>query len=155
MNWTEDQVREHAARLSNPIPARQSVSPAPSKVRGMNKLEAEYAQELECEKRLGVILWWAFEPIKFRLAKLTTYTPDFMVFRVNWTMSEKASAGNFPGNRYPEVSRVEFHETKGGFWRDDARVKIKVVAEMYPMFKFVGITKRKVSEGGGWNVEEF
>ena len=48
---------------------------------------------------------------------------------------------------------LEFHEVKG-FWRDDARVKIKVAAEHFP-FKFVAVRKKKLSEGGGWDVEEF
>jgi hypothetical protein len=45
---------------------------------------------------------------------------------------------------------MELHEVKG-HWTDDARVKIKVAAEMYP-FQFQAI--RFVS-GKGWEREEF
>jgi len=44
---------------------------------------------------------------------------------------------------------IECHEVKG-FWRDDARVKIRVAASLYP-FRFVAVTKTK----GGWDIEEF
>ena len=37
---------------------------------------------------------------------------------------------------------------------DDARVKIKVAADMYP-FKFLAIKKRAKKLGGGWEIEEF
>ena len=37
-----------------------------------------------------------------------------------------------------------------GFWEDDARVKIKVAAEVFP-FRFVAITRSK----DGWKEEDF
>jgi hypothetical protein len=82
----------------------------------MNKREAVYALELEARKRQGEIQGWKFEAIKLRLAARTFYTPDFMV----WLCG----------------GAVEFHEVKG-HWEDDARVKWKIVQEMYPMFRFV------------------
>lgn len=111
-----------------PRPAKQPGS----KPRGeMNKTESRYAQELELRKRDGEILWWAFEPVTLRLASRTAYTPDFLVMHKD--------------------GKLEFVETKG-FWRDDARVKIKVAARMFPMFRFSAL---KVSKGGGWKREEF
>ena len=44
---------------------------------------------------------------------------------------------------------LEMHEVKG-FWREDARLKIKVAAEQFP-FRFVAVTKSK----DGWATEEF
>ena len=102
--------------------------------RRMNKQEAEYAQYLEWLKQSGEILHWSYETIKLRLADRTWYTPDFFVI--------------------PKSSMVELHEFKG-FWRDDSRVKIKVAAEQYPMFRFKGITRRAKERGGGYEVEEF
>jgi hypothetical protein len=87
----------------------------------MNKLEADYSAFL-----CGV--FHRFESVKFRLADKTFYTPDFMVMQSDGT--------------------IEFHEVKG-FWEDDARVKVKVFAEMYPEFVVKAITKTK----GQWNVE--
>lgn len=78
----------------------------------MNKTEAEYAQMLEIEQRAGGIAWWRFEAIKIRLADNTFYTPDFLVLRTDM--------------------RLELHEVKGAFVMDDAKVKLKVAAEMFP-----------------------
>ncbi len=48
---------------------------------------------------------------------------------------------------------MEMHEVKG-FWQDDARVKIKVAADMYPL-KFIAVKRRAKKNGGGWSIEEF
>jgi len=95
----------------------------------MNKTEAAYANVLELRKKAGEVKRWAFEPMKFRLADKTYYTPDFMV-----TFED----------------HLEFHEVKG-FWEDDARVKIKVVAEMFPEFLFIAVKK----DNGEYQVEFF
>ena len=100
----------------------------------MNRLEARYARHLEEEQRAGRVLWWKFEGIKVRLADKTFYTPDFAVLLADGT--------------------VEFHEIKGQ-WRDDARVKIKVAAEQYPLFVFRGVQAEAKVRGGGWKVETF
>jgi hypothetical protein len=93
----------------------------------MNKTEELYAQVLELQKHAGEILRWDFEPEKLRLADKTFYTPDFRVI-------------------LPEGT-VEFHEVKG-FWRDDARVKIKVAAELHPYIFRVAICNK-----GKWTFE--
>lgn len=95
----------------------------------MNKLESKYAAHLEARKLAGEVAEWHYEAVKFKLADKTHYTPDFMVMLSDGT--------------------IEFHEAKG-FWREDARIKIKVAARMYP-FRFVAITKSKQ----GWSFEEF
>lgn len=38
--------------------------------------------------------------------------------------------------------------------QDDARAKIKIAADMYPI-KFIAVMKRSKKEGGGWVFEEF
>lgn len=99
----------------------------------MNKLERRYADDLESRKYAGEVLWWAFEAVKFRLADNTFYTPDFAVML----------ADGF----------LEVHEVKG-FWEDDARVKIKVAAALFPV-RFVAIKAKAKKDGGGWEIEEF
>lgn len=94
---------------------------------GMNKLEASYAALLALMVRNGTILRFDFEPEKLRLADRTFYTPDFRVVMPDGC--------------------VEFHETKG-HWEDDARVKIKVAAEMHPYtFKAIRWVKKQ------WEIE--
>lgn len=89
---------------------------------GMNNTEGAYAHILELRRRAGDIADWKFEAVKLRLANKTFYTPDFMVM----------------GNE----GYIDLVEVKG-FWRDDARVKIKVAARLYPIFRFVAVYKRK------------
>ena len=97
----------------------------------MNRLELRYSGLLEGRVRDGEIAGWRFEPMKLRLAKSCFYDPDFMVTLANGEM--------------------EFHEVKG-FWEDDARVKVKVAAESFHQFRFIGVTfdKRR-----GWMYEQF
>lgn len=94
-------------------------------------------QVLELAKRAGQIVDYRYEPFALKLAKLTTYTPDFLVI-------------------YSD--RFELHEVKG-FWQDDARVKIKVAAERFPWFRFLAIqkeTQKNVRLGKPeWKFEEF
>lgn len=103
--------------------------------RRMNKSEAKYAAEvLEIERRAGLIQCWMYESIKLRLADNTFYTPDFFVV--------------------DSEGYCWFVEFKG-FWRDDARAKLKIAAEQYPMFKFVAVQANPKRDGGGYKREEF
>lgn len=95
----------------------------------MNKTEMAYAEYLRLLIAAKQIKRFDFEPEKLRLADSTYFIPDFRVIKMDDT--------------------VEFHEVKG-FWRDDARVKIKVAAEMHP-YVFKAVKKNK----GGWEYEEF
>lgn len=103
------------------------------KVGQRNKTEALYEADLVARQQAGEILWFTFEGVKLRLADNTFYTPDFAVMLSSGLM--------------------EMHEVKG-FWQDDARVKIKVAAELYP-FRFIAAVPRKKKDGGGWNIETF
>ncbi len=103
------------------------------KVGTMNKTEAAYSLMLEGLKATGDVAWYRFEGFKLRLADNTFYTPDFAVMRA--------------------TGAIECHEIKG-HWQDDARVKIKVAAEMYP-FRFVAAKKLAAKAGAGWLLEEF
>jgi hypothetical protein len=109
----------------------------------MNGLEKRYAAHLDLRKATGEILSWKFEPLKLKLAPSTFYSPDFMVV---------ASDG-----------RIELHETKGAsrnkvsgatkpFYEDDAVIKLKVAAVMFPEFSFSMVWHEK---GAGWKSKEF
>lgn len=99
----------------------------------MNKTEAAYADHLEHLKQCGTVAWFEFEAVKLRLADNTFYTPDFAVMLA--------------------TGFLEMHEVKG-FWEDDARVKIKVAASLFP-FQFRALKPVAKKNGGGWTVEEF
>ena len=96
----------------------------------MNKLESAYSEHLELQRSAGEIRWHRYAPMRLRLADGAYYKPDFGVWKRD---------GSF-----------ELHETKG-FWREAARVRIKVAAELFPMFRFVAIKR----VGGNWVREEF
>jgi hypothetical protein len=95
----------------------------------MNKTERSYANRLELLQRDGKVHQYWYESHKVKLADRTWYSPDFMV-------------------QFPDGT-VEFHEVKG-FWEDDARVKVKVAARLFP-FTVRCFTKRK----GEWVEETF
>lgn len=99
----------------------------------MNKTEIAYGTHLELLRQSGYVAWFKFEGIKLRLADNTFYSPDFAVM-----MSD---------------GRMQMHEVKG-FWQDDARVKIKVAADLYP-FEFIAIKAKAKKNGGGCEKEVF
>lgn len=96
----------------------------------MNKLETAYAAELARMVSQGEIASFEFEGVSFRLARGAWFTPDFAVWHYD--------------------GRLELHETKG-FWREAARVRIKVAASKYDRCRFVAIRLVK----GAWVREEF
>ncbi|WGR74320.1 MULTISPECIES: DUF1064 domain-containing protein [unclassified Bradyrhizobium] len=150
MRWTEEQLAQHLARHGVPSNATHVDTSQPPfavppdkpgggrlalgrlKTGEMNKTEAKYAEHLKSIEGT-VIAWSKFEAVKLRLADNTFYTPDFAVMLLDGTM--------------------EMHEVKG-FWEDDARVKIKVAASLYP-FRFKALKPIAAKRGGGWEVEEF
>ena len=97
----------------------------------MNNLEKDYADYLLLRQRAGEIAEFKFEGLKLRLAPKTFYTPDFVVVTAD---------------------SIELHEVKG-FWEDDARVKIKVAAEMFWWFRFRAV--QRPSKVKGFVFEEF
>jgi hypothetical protein len=127
-------ITNRTARLPGDYKAQTGgrCPPRTSSVGEMNKLESRYAAELHYLHCAGKIAGWLFGAVKLRLAKRTWYTPDFTVLRVDGGM--------------------EFYEVKG-FWRDDARVKIKVAAETFRgWFHFFAVTYHKDE---GWQKEHF
>lgn len=100
----------------------------------MNKTEKAYADYLEVQKRAGLVSAFWFEAIKLKIADhACSYTPDFLVLRPD--------------------GALELHEVKGStrIFTDDAKVKTKAAATLYPFKVFVVYPDKKV----GWQVEEF
>jgi hypothetical protein len=101
----------------------------------LNKTEKRYSDRLESMKHAGLIAWYRFESVTFKLADDTRYNPDFIVMLAN--------------------GEIEIHEVKGSlkYIQDDAKVKINVAAEMFP-FRFYLIAPKKKKDGGGWEIKE-
>jgi hypothetical protein len=109
-------------------PPAPTVPPSPYR----SQTEARYAALLQTRQAGGEIAQWWFEGLKLRLAHNTFYTADFLV-------------------QVRESPLLQLHEVKGGFWRDDARVKIKVAAQQYPCFVFLAVQYIN----GTWKYETF
>ena len=127
-NWTAEAAYDATHRA----PAKNPKGKAPVRavnVRAYDAIESAYANVLEMRKRAGEVEWYAFEGMKFRLADNTFYTPDFSVMLTS--------------------GQVELHEVKG-FWTDDARVKIKVAASLFP-FQFIAVYMK----GAAFSYENF
>lgn len=88
----------------------------------MNAWESEYAAILDVRLRAGEIRAWMFEPFRIILAPKTTYLPDFLVIHMDGT---------------PEIVEVK------GRQREDAMVKFKVAAAMFPFWVFRMVSKRQ------------
>lgn len=102
-----------------------------------NPTELRYENEvLKPALESGEILWYKFEAMTFKLADSTRYTPDYMVLTKD--------------------SILEAHEVKGSltFIQDDAKVKIKVANEQFPLV-FKTFAPKAKKNGGGWESKVF
>ncbi len=129
-NWSEQQFAELKGGKSATPPqksGRRALGRLPTGT--MNRTEAAYDAHLRLRQAAGEVLWHKFEGIKLRLADNTFLTVDFAVMM--------------------EDGQLEMHEVKG-FMEDDAAVKLKVAASIYP-FRFVLVRKIK---GGQWSHTE-
>ena len=105
------------------------IARATNKPSAMNRTEARYAERLEILRRAGELQWWKYGAITLKLGDDCRYSPDFMVVLPN--------------------GEIEMHETKG-FFRDDAKVKLRVAAAMFPFrFWLVRLVK------GRWEFENY
>lgn len=78
----------------------------------MNKTEGNYAWHMI--PAIDNVLSYGFEPVTFLIGASCAYTPDFLIeFLDHW----------------------EVHEVKGGFVREDSKVKFKVASHLYLGFK--------------------
>lgn len=144
--WTDSQLADYRAKTGQ-APAAAAPKPAATgpgeafyalgrMAKGkFNKTEAAYAQLLDARKHDGSILWYQFEGIKLRLADKTFLTVDFAILLAN--------------------GQLQMHDVKGAkaIFTDDARVKMKVAARLFP-FEFCVVYPRRQKDGGGWDVEK-
>lgn len=113
----------------------------------MNKAEAAYAGHLDLLKKADEVAEWWFERLTFKLANDLRYTPDFVVQLPDGEVQVHEVKGctvktRGDGTRYPAA-----------FAMDDAKAKIKVLAEHFPFKAFV-VYQLSREFGGGWKAEE-
>jgi hypothetical protein len=107
----------------------KAVAQDPAYPKRMNKTERRYQDTvLNIELRAGEITRYRYEALKLRLADNTFLTPDFYVVRAD--------------------GRMQIREVKGGYVREDARMKFKIAAGMYPEYSW----QMWQWEGGKWTL---
>jgi len=97
----------------------------------MNGWESDWAARLQTQLAAGEIVAYWFEAVTFKLADDTRYTPDFVVML--------------------PTGELVIHEIKGPIMQDDAWVKLKVFAELFP---FRTTLARKMRKHGEWEIKE-
>ena len=96
------------------------------KSRYKSKLEQRFAWELESRQKIGLVTWWAYEPVTLVIVdaggKRCRYTADFVAQNNN--------------------SDLIFYECKG-FLREAARIRFLAAKERYPFwtFKMIHLSK--------------
>lgn len=106
--------------------------------REMNSTERKYRDTVLAEKmEAGAVIHHEFEAVTLTLAKNTRWTPDFMLMYAD--------------------GLIEFVDVKGSRPDDEQaqRVKIKLAAERFWMFRFVVEKQQTKKLGGGFTREEF
>lgn len=122
-----------AVRDANPAlyNALTGVAPLPEpklrKEKAMNKTEAAYAALLDAKMRKGEIVSWDYEGITLRIGR-RRFIPDFTVVAAVVSPSDENQAA---------AIRIEFHETKGPYVREDASLKFDLFKSNYELFRFV------------------
>ncbi len=137
-NWTAQDLADHYAKLSTEGRAKFATDfdytqiakpkatghiPVP---KGMNKTEQQYAAHLELQKAAGAILWYAYEPLTFKLAHDCRYSPDFAVLMADHTI---ALIDTKAGIRSKAGASTYLCE-------EDSKIKIRVAARLFPFFKW-------------------
>lgn len=117
-----------AQKSAASCPVREMVPGESSDVANQNKTERLWWDHLVAGAKLGLWSWLGCKCITLKLADDTRYTPDA------WALT--------PGGV------LQAFEVKG-FWRDDAKVKVKVAARQFPWIRFVVVTRKD----GMWNQE--
>jgi len=138
-NLTPDQLEDVRRKLASGVApdaivlTRTQAARKGAKLGEMNWLETAFAKHLDTQKAAGMVVAWHYECFRMRIAfgdKPAWIKVDFFVL-------------------YSDGS-IRLFETKG-FWREAARLRIKVAAGVYPWAKFIGVKRIKQE----WIYEQF
>ena len=109
-----------------------------------NQVETAYEAHLKLLLAAGEITGFHYEGIKLRLADNTFYTPDFLVFAADGVVELHDTKGTTRAKANAAGERIQ-----KPWVEEDAKLKIKVVAEMFPFRTFIVWKSTK-----GWVREE-
>lgn len=132
LRWTADQLALYEAQHGKSVAVTGEIKAPSVKVQGtpavwpkQNKWERQLGDELRAQGHSPMP-----QALTFRLARATSYTPDFISFT-------------------PEG--IKAFECKG-FWRQAGRIKLKMAARLFPAVTFIAVT-RPHGKKGGWCYE--
>ena len=94
-----------------------------------SQLEVDFAWELERQRLAGLIAEWRYHPLRFRIAKNVTYTPDFLTVA---------------SEMLPHTGDLTFIEVKGSWLGKnarDSRTRLQVAAYLYQWFGWEAVTR--------------
>lgn len=115
----------------------------------MNETEKRYSWHLEGRRRANEVQWWGFEVLKIRLADNTHYTVDFAVVMADGSLEfHEVKAMWQP--RFGADGQLKQGARAG--WKEDARIKIRVAAELFPG-AWKGVCQMPIT--GEWREEVF
>lgn len=109
-----------------------------------NKTEAAYEAHLDILHRAGENDGFRFEGIKLKLADNTWFTPDFLVYAKDGVVELHDTKGT------TTKKRADGSKDKAPWIEEDAKIKLKVVAEQFP-FRVFAVFKTKE----GWQMQQF
>ncbi len=149
LNIDEDIIRRAQECVVRQSEAARVQPPKPKPIRPADgydsKLERDFAEALKRAEREQWIKRWWHHPCGFRLAPKCYYHVDFMVMPKRYSEFDPVQ-GYSDGD-----DRLTCVECKGGWFRDDSKVKIKVAAEMFPCFRWLLVFREKRT---AWDVRE-
>jgi hypothetical protein len=118
-------VQAPIQRANEPLPTNLQIQPSSDEAK-LNKLEAAWFDVLRSRRPD----WIGIEPFGLKLAAARCrYHPDFITL---------------------QNGQLTAWETKGKWFTDDGKVKLKVAAREYPFIRFVLVTRDKT----GWTESE-
>lgn len=109
-----------------------------------NKVEADYEAHLDLLHRSGEIDGFRFEGIKLKLADNTHFTPDFIVYAADGVVELHDTKGT------TKKKRADGSKVSGPWIEEDAKLKLKIVAEQFP-FRVFAVFKTAT----GWEKQQF
>jgi len=115
----------------------------------MNKSEAEYALILADRVAVGAIRSFRYEDTTLRLTvgdgPQVRYTPDFRVIELDETITFVDVKPAW----YSRAARRVILQPE-----EDAKIKMRMVADLFPEYRFRGVGRRPKKYGGGWIEED-
>ena len=165
MKWSEEELAEYQRkRAGHETSTESAVKQVFSRSKttnslglkrdgSLNTLESRFRDQLEEWKMAGLVRWYIAKPCAFRISQGCHWYPDFMVW---WGYAKGPFSTDYRPTHW-EIDQsfagveqnIQLIDVKG-FWRDDALVKVKTIAELYPCFLVSSVMWDKKGKTWRW-----